>query len=524
MRAHDLRSFAASLRARPLAFTGLLALAVAVAGCPAAQRVPDAKVPTVATEEVPETERWRAEAPEPGEPPELVTPLFEEARLENGLRVIVSRRTELPLVSMNVAFLAGSGDDPAGKAGLAKLTYDLLLEGAGDLDAMALADAFADLGTSPYTSVGPDGALVGVRVLSRNAAPALDLLASIVRAPRLSEEDFARKRGEMAANLSRLMGEPRWLAGEALSAEVFGAAHPYGQPGDGTPSTLEALSLEDVRAYHRAAVGPSAAAFVVTGDVDLETAVAWAEAHFGDWEGEAAEATVPPVPEVRDRGQVVLIEQPGLQQTMVMLGRPGLAVGDDDELPLLLAGQIFGGMFGSRLNQNLREDKGYTYGAFSRVDARRGVGPLTAGSAVHAEVTGAALEEVFGELNGLRAQPISADELEAAREGIIRAIPGWFETIEALARTGATLFWRDLPMDRYEVLIAGLTAVTLEEVQAAAERYFDPATMQLVLVGDPEIVRTQVTPLGLGEIVLRHPGGEAPEAESAAEAAPTSAQ
>lgn len=513
MRPTELRSFAVPL-----------ALALAAAGCPGAQRVPDAHGPTVATHEVPESERWRAEMPEPGEPPELVTPTFEEARLDNGMRVIVSRRSELPLVSFNVAFLAGRGSDPEGKAGLAQLTYDLLLEGAGDLDAMALADAFADLGTSPYTSVSPDGALVGVRVLSRNAEPALDLLARIVRAPRLEAEDFERKRREQAANLSRLMGEPRWLGSEALSAMIFGESHPYGRPGEGTPSTLEGLSIEDVRAFHASAVGPKVAAFIVTGDVDLETAVAWAQARFGDWTGEATAPTAPPAPEVTARSQVILIEQPGLQQTTVMLGRPGLAVGDDDELPLLLASQIFGGMFSSRLNQNLREDKGYTYGARSAVHSRRGVGPLVASAAVHAEVTGAALSEAFGELQGLVDDPITADELEAAREGIIRSIPGWFETIESLGRTAANLFWWGYDLDRYDQLIARLPEVTLEEVQAAAERYFDPATMQLVLVGDPEIVRTQVPPLELGDIVLRHPAGEAPGGEVAEDPAPTSAQ
>jgi predicted Zn-dependent peptidase len=200
-----------------------------------------------------------------------------------------------------------------------------------------------------------------------------------------------------------------------------------------------------------------------------------------------------------------MVPKPGLQQTLILVGRPAVRAGDPDEYPLDLANAVFGGLFGSRLNMNLREAKGYTYGARSSVEARRGVGPLIAFSQVRADVTGPALVEVFAELDGLKERPITSEELEGAREGKIRSMPGWFETVGALASAGARLFWLDLPLDHYERLLQGLETATEEEVRRVGGVYLDPALMQVVLVGDPEIIRSQVEPLGLGEIVVRQP-------------------
>ena len=465
--------------------------------------------------EVPESEGWRAEAPEPGEPMDLDVPLFEEGRLDNGMRVIVSRRPDLPLVSFSVAFLAGSASDPSGKGGLARLTYQLLLEGAGERDAMELADAFADLGTSPYTRLPFDGGLVGVSVLTRNANPALELLADMVRRPRLAEADFERQRSEQKANLTRLLAEPGYLSRVAIAKMVFGEDHPYGRLSHGTTDSLAALTLQDVQDFYDSHLIPTSAAFVATGDVDLDTAMEWAEAHFGDWRTEKErDPLTPAAPTPFERRRILVIERPGLQQTRVMLGGPALAVGDENEVPLRLASQVFGGMFGSRLNLNLREDKGFTYGAYSSAAPRRGVGLVSAGSAVETGVTGAALTEIFKELHGLRERPITDEELHAAREGFIRAIPGWFETVGALGQTGARLFWRDLPMNHYSRLVESLEAVTLEQIQDVAVRYFNPDTLQLVLVGDPEVVEEQVVDLDLGRLVSWEPGQPLPAAET----------
>jgi predicted Zn-dependent peptidase len=448
---------------------------------------------------------FRQEPPKPGEPPELVLPRFEQAKLDNGLTVLVSTRKELPLVFVGMTFAAGGAQDPKGKGGLADITYKMLLEGAGGRDTLALDQAFQELGVSPSVSVNPDGAFVGTRVLKRNADAALALLADVVRKPNFAQKDFERRKKLQLADLVRAMGSPGFLAQQAYLNAVFGQEHPYGHPVSGLPATVETLSLQDVKGFYQRNVGPRAAGLVMTGDITLDEAVALAKKSFGDWKGSATPPPVPPAPAATPRQQVVFVPKPGLDQTVIIVGRPGIAVGHPDEYALELATTVFGGFFGSRLNMNLREDKGYSYGAGASADARLGVGPLTASSAVRSNVTGPALNEFFQELKGIQERPITQKELEAAREGLVRAIPGGFETVEGLGSSAAQLFFKRRPLDEFARTVTGLEQATPAEVQRVAEAYLGPAAMQVVLVGDPDVIQQQVTPLELGKLVPQEP-------------------
>ena len=452
-----------------------------------------------------EADAWRATPPQPGQPPDLVTPTFQKKVLENGLTVLVAERHDLPLVSVNVAFSAGSAADPNDKAGLAEVTYETLLEGAGRYDAMALDEAFADLGTSPYVSVGHDGAMVGTQVLARNVDEATKLVADVVLRPQFRQASFDRRKQLQLGDLAAQVGNPRYLAGETFAEVAYGEAHPYGKLGSGTPASVGKLTLADAKRFWAQHTGPKAAAFVVAGDVTMEQAEKLARAYFGKWKGDAKPMAKPGAPASTARETVTFVPKAGLNQTVILMGRPALEAGHPDEYALDLASTVFGGFFGSRLNMNLREAKGYTYGARAYVDARRGVGPLVASSAVRADVTGPALEVFLDELKGVKQRPITAEELEAAREGIIRSIPGSFESVGGLAGAAASLFWKDEPLDHYAKMIEGYQNADAAAVQAAAEKYFDPAHMHIVLVGDPQVIREQVQPLGLGELRERNP-------------------
>ncbi len=461
---------------------------------------PQAASPQSAPPPKEEPHAFREKMPAPGKPPELVLPTFHQTTLDNGLTVLVSPRRQLPLVYVGVAFAAGSAQDPAGQAGAADITYKMLLEGAGGKDTIALDNAFADLGVSPSVSVNPDGAFVGVRVLSSNVQPALGLLADVVRKPTFSPKDFERRKKQQLADLVRRMGSPFFLAQHAYLQAVFGAGHPYAHQVGGMPATVEKLSLQQVKRFYQKHVGPKAAALVFAGDITQEQAVALAKEHFGDWKGEAVLPPVPPVAPTPPRQLVRFVPKPGLEQTFIMVGRPGIAVGHPDEYSLELATTVFGGFFGSRLNMNLREAKGYTYGAGANSDARLGVGPLTAYSAVRADVTGPALAEFMRELAGIQERPITSKELEAAREGLIRAFPGTFETVAGLGASASSLYFKRRPMDEFARAVAGLEKATPEEVQRAAEAYLDPRAMQIILVGDPEVIQKQVGPLNAGKL------------------------
>jgi zinc protease len=491
-------------------FAAVSVLALAAACKTAPEPVPETPTPpptaeTPATPPPEDAEAFRNEPPRADKPPDLVLPKFEQAKLDNGLTVLVSTRKELPLMFVGMAFASGGSQDAKGKGGLADLTYKMLVEGAGGKDSQALDQAFQDLGVSPSVSVDPDGAFIGVRVLKRNADAALALLTDVVRKPNFAQKDFDRRKKLQLAELVRAMGSPGFLAQQAYLDTVFGAEHPYGHPVSGLPATVEAVTLQDVKGFYQKNVGPRAAALVITGDVTLDEAVALAKKSFGDWKGNAAPPAVPPTPAAPQRQQLVYVAKPGLDQTVMVLGRPGVAAGHPDEHALQLAMTVFGGFFGSRLNMNLREDKGYSYGAGASIDPRLGVGPLTASSAVRANVTGPALTEFFHEMKGIRERPITEKELAAAREGLIRAIPGEFESVEGLGSSAAQLFWLRLPMDEYARTVEGLEKATPAEVQRVAEAYLGPDAMQVVLVGDPEVIQQQVAPLELGKLTQKQP-------------------
>ncbi len=463
-------------------------------------------------------EPWRKTRPTPGKAPEITPPEFARKTLPNGLTVLVSERHDLPLLSIGIALRSGSASDPEGKAGLAELTYEMLLEGAGRRDAFALDEAFGELGTTPHAGAGPDGGSVSVRVLKRNATRALRLLSEVVQRPTFDKGAFERRKKKVLADLARMAGNPQFLAREAFAATVFGETHPYGHPSSGTPKSVESITLKDVKNFYKNHFGPKNAALIVTGDVTLAEAVRWAKKYFGRWRGRARPPEAPSEPEVRRREHVVLVPKAGLNQTIVVWGRPAVPAGHPDEFALRLANDVFGGQFSARLNMNLREDKGYTYGAYGWYDGRRGAGVLAAYSAVRADVTGPALAEFVKETKGIVSNPITPEEMEAAREGEMRRIPGKFETVDALASTASTLFQEGLPLDRIERMITAFEGMSLDAVRAAAEKYFQVDAMQLVLVGDPGIVKEQVPPLGLGDLLERPPLGVAEPAKTATSA------
>jgi zinc protease len=466
--------------------------------------------PAASSQKGDDPEPWRARMPSPAAPPELVVPEFQKATLSNGLTVLVSERHDLPLVSMAVAFAAGSAQDPKGKAGLADLTHKVLLEGAGKRDAIALDQAFADLGGAPFVLTRADGALVGTRVLKRNAASALALLADVVIRPALRAADFERRKQEHLRTLSQQLGSPGFLAQWAFASALYGPDHPYGKLTSGTPETVGGLTAAEARAFWETSSGPKAAALVVTGDTTLAEAKAWAEQYLGKWSGKATRPPVPPEVKPDGKRQLILVPKPGLVQTIIAMGRPAIESGHPDEAALELASTVFGGFFGSRLNMNLREAKGYSYGAGAFVDPRRGDGPLMASSSVRADVTGPAVQEFLKELAGLKSRPITAGELEAAREGLIRSLPGTFQTVEDLSRAAAGLFWEEKQLDHYRKLAEQLERATPQQVQAAAEKYFEPSSLDVVLVGDPDQVSKQVRSLGIGELVVRDPPSSLP--------------
>lgn len=454
---------------------------------------------------VPKEEAWRAARPKPGAPREPALPTFQKATLSNGLTLLVAENQALPLVSFSLVIKGGAAVDPPGKAGLMSLTYAMLDEGAGDLDALAFADRLADLGAGFGAAGDRDSGALSISGLSRNSDPMLGLLALAAMQPRLQAVDFERVKAQTLAAMERRRSSPQGLAFEELPGILYGADHPLGHPPTGSPTSVSPLTLDDVKAQHAKVFGPKSAALIVSGALGLDAAKALAETHFGKWQSGAEPPPAIPGKQAEARKSVIIIDKAPAPQTVAILARPIFGRGHPDEVPLTLANVIFGGAFTSRLNLNLREDKGYTYGAGSQAIFRQGVGAFVAMSALRQDATAAGLKETIKELEGMKKKPPTKAEIDDAKSSLIRSLTGDFETNGAIAGAAAGIFVNDLPLDYFQKLPERYAKVSVADIRRVSSAYLAPNLMKVVLVGDQAVIGPTLAPLKLGTLEVRKP-------------------
>jgi len=330
------------------------------------------------------------EQPALGEPRGFSPPAPLERRLSTGLTVWLLQRPDLPLSTALLLVPAGAAADPADRPGLAALCADMLDESTQARGALELSSALERLGAELALGAGRDYAWAQLGVLSRHLDPALALLGEALASPRFAPEDVERVRGIRLSDLSQAMEDAPRLATRLLGPLAYGAAHPYGRPDDGSPAGLRAITRDELVAFHRARWRPDQAVLVLAGDLDEATSLALLESRLGAWRAPPGQALAPaaPAPLPASSARVWVVDLPGASQTRIALGVPGLRRADP-ALPLLaLADSALGGTFTSRLNQNLREDKGYTYGAFSSLDPGAGQGLWLVHTSVDGEATG----------------------------------------------------------------------------------------------------------------------------------------
>ena len=459
---------------------------------------------------VPESETWRAQRPAVAAPRPPVLPTFEKTVLPNGMTLYIAVEKALPLVSFRVVLKGGSTQDPKDKPGLTNLTFGMLDEGAGDLDALAFSDRVADLGASFGGGASRDQGGVGISGLTRNAEPMLALLADAVLRPRMAAEDFDRLKEKTLADLTRRRGSPPGLAGEYIPSLIYGDTHPYGHPVEGSIETVRTLTLDDVKAQYTRLFTPRHAALIAIGDISLERAKVLAKKAFGAWKNKGEALKPVPAVEASARRRIMLVNKAPAPQTFALVGRPLFGRGHPDEMPVRLANAVFGGAFAARLNMNLREDKGYTYGANSTATFREGVGVLLAYAALRQDVTVEGLKEFFGELDGMASRPPTKEEVSDAKDGRVRSLTGQFQGIGATAGAASALFAYDLPLDYFAKLPNRYGETSLDAVQAAGKKYFKEPLMQVLLVGDASVVLPKLKAAGLGPVEVVEPPSVGP--------------
>jgi predicted Zn-dependent peptidase len=441
----------------------------------------------------------RSAPPKLAEPPTLSLPPIHEQRFSNGLRVLLMEKHEVPVVAIGVMVRAGSANDPADRIGLASLVADMMDEGAGSRNALALADAVDFLGAQLSTTASTQVMGVSLYTAVSRLNDALPLLADVVLRPTFPADELERKRTSRLTSLLQAYDEPRIVASVLFNRALYGTKHPYGFPAVGDEASIRAVSVDDLKRFHDTYFTAGNATVIVVGDVTAATLLPKIEAAFGTWAaGSPAKATLPAASQVARR-EVLLVDKPGAPQSEIRIGRIGVARQTEDYYPIVVMNTILGGSFTSRLNQNLREDKGYTYGASSSFAFRLTPGPFLAASAVQTEVTDKALAEFFKEFDGIR-RPIPVDEITRAKSYEALGYPGGFQSVDDIAGNIAELVQYGLPLDYFNHYVARILGVTPPQVEGAARRYVDPNTMVIVVVGDRAKIEAPIRALKLGPV------------------------
>jgi predicted Zn-dependent peptidase len=439
----------------------------------------------------------RSRPPQLGPPPPLKLPPIQKRTLSNGIPVWLIETHEVPIVQVNLVVLAGSDDDPPGKFGLASLTAAMLDEGAGSRSSLQIADEVDFLGADLTTTGAFDSSAVRLNVPVARLADALPVMADVAIRPTFPEDDLNRVRQERLTTLLQARDDPQQIAAIAFSRIVFGPMHRYGTGGTGTESTLKAFSAQDLKTFHATFYQPTNTALVVVGDVKLDAAVPGLEKAFGSWKATASvkRADVPLAPQIAS-GQIYIVDKPDAEQSQIRIGWVGVPRNTPDYFALQVLNTVLGGSFSSRLNQNLREEHGYTYGASSFFDMRLSAGPFVAGAGVQTDKTAEAVGEFFNELNRI-SKPIPADELRRAKNYIELGYPSNFETTRDLAGNLEQLIVYKLPENYFERYAANVDAVTADAVQKVAAKYIQPSKFAVVVVGDRKTIEPGIRALNL---------------------------
>ncbi|HET6648269.1 MAG TPA: pitrilysin family protein [Pyrinomonadaceae bacterium] len=430
-------------------------------------------------------------------------PEVKNGKLENGMEVFVVERNDLPKVAVTLATKAGGVRDPAGKEGLADLTVQTIKRGTKTRQALEIEDALGDLGTGLGGSTGYESARINMEVLKRNLSPALTIFADVVRNPSFVVAEVDREKKQRLDLLSQQSQDPNAVAARVGQMVAFGPDHPYGRPVSGLSSTVQGITREDLARFHESNWKPGSSAIVFAGDITLAEAMELAKQTFGSWAVGAATVVSIPAPRPWGPGKVFLVDRQDSAQTVVRQMLPAPPRKTNDYYALNLADAVWGGGFGTRLNLNLREDKGYSYGVFSFPSLYSSAGIWVASGGVQTNKTKESVVEFVNELKSLAgAKPITEQELMTAKHARIRGYAQQFEAIGRIADQVAGLWSAGLPMTELQREPSELERATLNAVNAVAQKYSAPGGVTLLLVGDLAKIEAGIRELNIGEIIV----------------------
>ncbi len=408
--------------------------------------------------------------------------------------------SKLPVVTVSFVSDAGAVAEPRGRDGVARLTARALLEGTTARNGDALTESLERLGASMEADAEWDSGILATTVLSARLSDAMALVAEVIREPAFPERELERLKAERLAEILQRRAEPRGLADEMFARFLYAGDSRYALPDAGTESSVTAIARADITAFHAARYRPGSTTAIIVGDVTIDDALRVMRTRFESWRSQRAEPVEADDRPARRTRAIHLVEKADAPQSELRIGHVGLPRTHPDYFAALVMNMLLGGLFSSRINLNLREAHGYTYGAFSSFDWRRQAGPFMVASAVRSDVTAAAAAEVLKEIERMRSEKVSADELSLATSYLEGVFPIRYETTAAIARALSAMVVYGLPADYFDTYRDRVHAVSASDVLRAARDFLHPEELQLVAVGDPAVIREPLAAIDLGPL------------------------
>ena len=448
----------------------------------------------------------RNAVPKAGKSPTLRVPTWTKTKLSNGAELIVVEKHDLPLVALNIDFVGGATTfEPADKLGLAQFTGQMLSEGTKTRTADQLSDAQQLLGTTIQASVGSESGTIRFTALRDKFEPALALLTDMMLNSTFPDSALERIRGRAIVALTQAKDQPNSIASNVFSKITYGDDHPYGRVV--SEKTVKAIARDDILAFHKAYYQPGRAVITVAGDIDAKTARAVVEKTLAAWPSGGARPTFaytsPPAPKPR---MIYLIDKPKAAQSVFSFGTPGPARNTPDYYPLLVMNNLLGGLFQSRLNHDIREVKGYSYGVRSNFAFGKGPGAFNAGGGIVSAKTDSALIGFMTHFKGVQGDvPFTDDEVQQGKESLIQSLPGRFSSVNQTAAAISSIYTQDLPETYWKDYAAKIDAVTRDDLTRVAKKYIDVEHMNLVIVGDRATIEaplraTRIAPIQILDV------------------------
>lgn len=444
----------------------------------------------------------RTRIPEAQPVPVMTLPNIQKTTLTNGLAVWLVEQRELPVVAMNLIIQSGSDHDPVSQPGLASMTAEVLDEGTTTRTSLEIAEELEFIGASMNVSSSVDGTFIRLNTLTKHLDKALVVFADVVMNANFPAHEFSRLQKQQQTSLLQQKDRPATIASLVFNHILYGPSHPYGNDPSGTEESITAMTRDDLVRFYTANYRPNNATLIVVGAVTLKDITHKLNEHLSGWkEVPLVRPALPPVPPLQTR-KVYLIDKPDAPQSQIRIGFPALARNTPDYFPVMVLNRILGGQFSSRVNMNLRERRGFTYGARTVFAFYKQPGPFVASAGVTTAKTDSSIQEFLYEMNRMHREGITPEELSYSKKGLTGSFALSFETVGQIANNLQNIALYGLANNYYNTYLQNIDRVTLEDVREASQRYLDTSGMAVVVVGDLKTIQKSIETMNLGETVV----------------------